>query len=123
MSSKKEKNEQEYKQCIVIRSDLNLSTGKTAVQAAHASILAYDLAKRKHKTNWLRYGQKKVALKVKNLEELLSIRDRAKQLGLTFAIVADAGLTEVPPGTVTALGIGPAKNKDLDKVTSDLKLL
>ncbi|RLG31136.1 hypothetical protein DRN98_06760, partial [Methanosarcinales archaeon] len=30
----------DYKQCLVIRTDLKLSKGKTAVQASHASILA-----------------------------------------------------------------------------------
>ena len=117
------KKEPEYKQCIIVRADLNLSTGKIAVQAAHASILAYNKAKRGQKANWLHSGQKKVALKVGSIEELYLIRDEAKQLGLPFAIVADAGLTEIPPGTVTALGIGPEKTKDLDKVTGNLKLL
>ena len=34
----------EYKQCIVIRADLKLSKGKTAAQAAHASIIGYERA-------------------------------------------------------------------------------
>lgn len=117
------KKESEYKQCIVIRTDLNLSAGKTAVQAAHASILSYEQTKRGDRANWLRSGQKKVALRVKSLEDLYLIRDEAKQLGFPFAIVSDAGLTEVPPGTVTSLGIGPSKSTELDKITGDLKLL
>jgi len=117
------KKESEYKQCIVIRTDLNLSAGKTAVQAAHASILSYEQTKRGDRANWLRFGQKKVALRVKSLEDLYLIRDEAKQLGFPFAIVSDAGLTEVPPGTVTSLGIGPSKSTELDKITGDLKLL
>ena len=32
-------------------------------------------------------------------------------------------LTEVPPGTTTALGLGPAKAEDMDRITSDLPLL
>ncbi|MDY6931143.1 MAG: peptidyl-tRNA hydrolase Pth2 [Halobacteriota archaeon] len=113
----------EYKQCIVVRSDLNLSKGKCAVQASHASILAYNLTKRADKSNWLRSGQKKVALKVGTKEELLSLKEEAEKMGLPSAIVIDAGLTEIPPGTITSLGIGPAKSDQLDKITSHLKLL
>jgi len=113
----------EYKQCIVVRSDLNLSKGKCAVQASHASVLAYNLAKRSDKSDWLRSGQKKVALKVDTKEELLSLKDDADRMGLPSAIVIDAGLTEIPPGTVTSLGIGPARSDQLDKITSNLKLL
>ncbi|HRX34078.1 MAG TPA: peptidyl-tRNA hydrolase, partial [Methanoregulaceae archaeon] len=31
--------------------------------------------------------------------------------------------TEIPPGSVTALGLGPARSEDLDKITSSLPLL
>jgi len=44
-------------------------------------------------------------------------------VGLPCAIVEDADLTEIPPGTVTALGIGLARANELDKVTQRLELL
>ncbi len=116
------KPQKEYKQCMVIREDLKLSKGKAAVQAAHASILSYELASMRDRKSWKEQGQKKVALKVHSLEELYSVRDDAEKLDLPCAIVEDAGLTEIPPGTVTALGIGPARADEIDKVTKDLEL-
>lgn len=112
-----------YKQCIVIREDLKLSKGKTAAQAAHASLLSYEKAKEKEKEKWKEEGQKKVILKVKSLEEIYKVKEKAEMLGLPFAIVEDAGLTEIPPGTVTTVGIGPAKEEEVDKVTKNLELL
>ena len=32
-------------------------------------------------------------------------------------------MTEIPPGTITALGLGPAKSEDLDRITGSLSLL
>jgi PTH2 family peptidyl-tRNA hydrolase len=116
------KTQQEYKQCIVLREDLKLSKGKAAVQAAHAAILGYERASLHDRRKWKEQGQKKVALKVSSLEELYSVRDDAERQGLPCAIVEDAGLTEIPPGTVTALGIGPARADEIDKVTKDLDL-
>ena len=113
----------EYKQCIVIRSDLNLSKGKIAVQASHAAILAYDRSPRSIRSRWMESGQKKVVLGVKSLEELFSLKEMAEKLGIPCAVVVDAGLTEVPPGTVTALGLGPERAELLDRVTGKLKLL
>jgi PTH2 family peptidyl-tRNA hydrolase len=72
---------------------------------------------------WRSEGQKKVVLRVANVQALFKLREEADRAGLPCAIVADAGLTEIPPGTITALGIGPAPNKIMDKVTGKLSLL
>jgi len=71
----------------------------------------------------LEEGQCKVVVKVKNEEELLELKKRAKELGLPHALIVDRGLTEVPPDTITCLGIGPAPAEKLDKLTGKLPLL
>ena len=113
----------EYKQCIILREDLKLSKGKAAAQAAHASLVSYECTPARDRNNWKQQGQKKVVLKVQSLEELYGVKDEAEKQGLPCAIVEDAGLTEIPPGTVTALGIGPARAEEIDKVTKHLELL
>jgi PTH2 family peptidyl-tRNA hydrolase len=109
------------KQAIVVRKDLKLSKGKLAVQAAHASLLAADRSNFKRK--WAEEGQKKVALWCSDLKEMLLLYEEAKKIGLPCALVSDAGLTEVPPGTKTCLSIGPAPEKTIDKITGSLKLV
>ncbi|MCJ7444361.1 MAG: peptidyl-tRNA hydrolase Pth2 [Methanotrichaceae archaeon] len=113
----------EFKQCIVVRDDLKLSPGKLAVQVAHASILSLEKADKKTINEWKSEGQKKVVLKVSNAKDLLELKNNADRIGLPNAVVADAGLTEILPGTITAIGIGPAPNKMVDKVTGNLELL
>ena len=113
----------EYKQCILIREDLKLSPGKLAVQVAHAAILALEKTDKTTAAKWRSEGQKKVVLKAESLPALFQIRAEAERSGLPCAVVADAGLTEIPPGTITALGIGPAPNKQMDKITGKLRLL
>ncbi|MEM3793665.1 MAG: peptidyl-tRNA hydrolase, partial [Candidatus Bathyarchaeia archaeon] len=43
--------------------------------------------------------------------------------GLPAALVRDMGLTQLPPGTATCAGIGPAPEPDLDALVGRLKLL
>lgn len=117
------KPQKEYKQCMVIREDLKLSKGKAAAQAAHASLLSYERATARDRKKWKTQGQKKVILKVNSLEDIYKLKEEAEKLGLPFVIVEDAGLTEIPSGTVTAIGIGPASAEDIDKVTKHLELL
>jgi PTH2 family peptidyl-tRNA hydrolase len=113
----------EYKQCIVTRDDLKISKGKFAVQVAHAAISAADWSTKDDVKKWKEGGQKKVVLKVPTLEDLYVVKENARCQGLSTALIQDAGLTEIPPGTVTVLGIGPAKEELIDKVTRDLKLV
>ena len=40
-----------------------------------------------------------------------------------IAVITDAGRTQVEPGTVTCMGLGPAPASELDKITGELKML
>jgi PTH2 family peptidyl-tRNA hydrolase len=123
MKNKNSVSSHEYKQCIVVRGDLELSTGKLCVQVAHASVLSCEKSNTKDRRRWMDSGGKKVVLQVENEKALLRLKENASRMKLPNALVVDAGLTEVPPGTVTALGIGPAKSGDIDKITGNLGLL
>lgn len=115
-----------YKQVIVFRSDLRLSKGKIAAQAGHAAISAAEEARKGHKhwlEKWMEEGQCKIAVKVRSEKELLELEKRAKDLALPCALITDRGLTEVPPGTVTCLGIGPAPAEKIDRITGMLPLV
>jgi PTH2 family peptidyl-tRNA hydrolase len=116
----------QYKQAIVVRQDLKMSKGKTAAQVAHAAVSSFiAVADKKPEwvARWLREGQKKVVVKVKSLEDLLEIKKKVDMEHIPNAIISDAGLTELEPGSVTCLGIGPAPNALIDKVTGGLKLI
>ena len=112
----------EYKQCIVTRDDLKLSRGKLAVQAAHAAVTASDFADKKQRAAWIKDGQKKVVLRTSTLTDLFILKEQARRDGLPTALITDAGLTQIPPGTITVLGIGPGPVEKMDKVVGKLKL-
>lgn len=115
-----------FKQCIIVREELKMSNGKTCVQVAHAAVSAAEEARRLKPewfARWLEEGQKKVVLKVKTLDELIKLREIAVSEGIPAYLVSDMGLTELPPGTVTCLGVGPAPEDLMDKVTGKLPLL
>jgi len=111
------------KQVIVVRLDLGISTGKLAAQACHACLGAYKKTGTLVRKAWELEGAKKVVLGCDSLEQLKDLQVKAKKLKLATYIVRDAGHTEVPPGTITALGIGPGKDSIIDRVTGSLKLL
>ena len=88
----------EFKQVIIVRRDLNMGTGKIAAQVAHAAVMGAEkvkVSRREWFNSWFTAGQAKV----------------------------DSGLTQIPPGTITCIGIGPAPSELVDKVTHELKLL
>ncbi len=114
-----------FKQVLVVRGDLKMSPGKLAAQVAHGAVTAAEnTRKRKPEIyrGWLAEGQKKVVLLAEDEEELKGLKERAEREGLEASLVVDAGLTELPPGTVTVLAIGPDYSERIDRVTGHLPL-
>ena len=115
-----------YKMSILLREDLGMSLGKMIVQACHAAVKANDESKRRnHKAwkNWKDGGGKKVALRCESLEELELLEKKAHDLELITCKIQDAGYTEVPPGSITCLAIGPDREEQIDQVTKHLPLI
>ena len=120
------KMQETLKMVIVVRSDLDMGRGKIAAQVAHAAVSAALQAREQRRRDfdrWLAHGQMKVVVKVSGLEELLALKGTAESKRILTAAVEDRGLTQVDPGTVTCLGLGPASEPILDQVTGRLKLL
>jgi len=119
---------EEYKQVIVVRSDLKMSKGKLAVQVAHASVDAVLKAINDKEwstwvNKWVEQGMKKIVVRVENEERLLDVYNKCVSNKLPCSIIRDAGKTELPPGTLTAVGIGPAPSDLVDMISGDLPLL
>ncbi len=115
---------------IVVRTDVDMGKGKVAAQVAHAAVsLVLKVLNSRNESwkrwleSWLNEGQPKIVVKVQSFEELMQRKQKAETLGLPTEVIVDAGKTQVEPGTVTCLGIGPAPSEVIDKVTGDLKLL
>ncbi len=116
---------EEFKMVIVVRSDIKLSPVKMSSQVAHAAVNCDFSAKKNYKkffNAWYDEGQKKVVVKVQNMKELRELQFQAKSDGLPNSLITDAGHTQLPPGTVTCLGIGPGPEEAIDKITGHLKL-
>ena len=123
---KENKMDFEYKMVIVTRKDLQLSPGKLAAQVAHAAVAcALDTKKQNSKwfTKWQNEGAKKAVVKVENIKDFYPLKDKADKLKIITNIIEDAGHTEIPAGTLTVLGIGPAPTNLIDQVTGNLPLL
>ncbi len=115
----------ELKQVLILRKDLKMSKGKAAAQASHAAVSAAIKMMRQNPTlfnKWWNGGQMKVVLAVESETQLEEIESRIRRSGVFVAKINDAGRTQLPPGTTTALGIGPHNQLAIEKITSTLKL-
>ncbi len=116
----------EIKQVIIIRTDLKMSRGKIAAQAAHASLMSFfktDRINEEVTRKWLDAGEKKIVLKVPDEDALITLYNAFRYKDIPCVLVTDAGLTEIPPGSKTALGIGPWMSNEFSDITDRLKLL
>ena len=119
-------NPDDFKFVILVRNDIKMTKGKVAAQVAHAAVNCAFASKKKDSANfnkWYDSGQAKVVLKVDSLRDLYEFKAVAEAVGITCSLIIDAGRTQIEPGTVTCLGIGPEKVSVLDKITGELKML
>lgn len=125
---------EECKLVLVVRTDLGMTKGKIAAQCSHATLACYKTLSRAAQRDatspaarllqrWERRGQAKIAVQVKSEAELKDIVAKARALGITSEIIQDAGRTQIDPGSLTVVGVGPAPKSLVDKVTGGLKLL
>jgi len=116
----------DFKMVILVRNDLKMTKGKIAAQVGHASVNCALSSKKNDSKNfdkWTSTGQAKVVLRVDSEEELFQFKAIADAQKITNSIIMDAGRTQIAPGSVTCLGLGPEKVSLLDKITGDLKML
>lgn len=113
----------EYKQAIVIRTDLEMGKGKLCAQSAHASLSAYKKVSPKLRDEWERSGMKKIVLKVNSESELFQYFEECQRAGIPCSLIQDAGHTQIPSGSPTCFGAGPWDADGIDKILGKLKLL
>lgn len=112
---------EEYKQAIILRTDLDISEGKAIAQGAHASVFALDAASEDAYKEW-RPTATKITLAAKDEAQLRSLREDAEERDLPTSLVSDQGRTELETNTVTALAVGPAPASEVDAVSGNLSL-
>jgi len=110
------------KQAIVVRSDLDMGTGKLAAQVAHAALSAVEHADASTVKKWKRDGQRKVVLGIDGERALFEIQEQAKNAGLPTGLIRDAGRTQLDPDTPTTVAVGPASEDAVDRITGNLSL-
>ncbi|KAL0045326.1 hypothetical protein WJX82_003857 [Trebouxia sp. C0006] len=107
---------------IVVRS-LHMSPGKIGAQCAHAAVGLYKVMVTNRApwlSAWESAGEKTVVLAVDTAQELKVLAEQAQAMSLATFTVADAGRTEVAPGSVTVLAIGGVSEL-VDQVSGKLR--
>ena len=115
-----------HKAVCLVRRDLNMGPGKVAAQVAHAVLGVYRIAQDRCPEvlqSWVGGGEAIIVLGVESGGQMNGLLSEAAQQGLCTHCVADAGRTEVAPGTETVGCIGPAPVQSVDVVTGHLSLL
>merc|ERR1712226_90612 len=113
----------EVKLVIAVRMDLKMGKGKIAAQCAHGALKAYLISPDSLRQSWTFHGQTTIVTQINSLEELRSLYETGRNLGLPVAIIRDAGRTQVAHGSQTVVAIGPGPISLVDQVTGKLPLM
>ena len=113
----------ELKMVLCVNGDLGMSKGKMAAQVGHAVLGLWLAACAGTDGRWLAWARAwnaraaaKITLKIE-AKDLDAVAAAAEAAGLPCTIIVDAGRTEIPAGSRTVIGIGPAPKELIDAVT------
>ena len=128
-----------YKQIIIARKDLSMSSGKLAAQVSHGSMAFLSWFIRNNADldghidgyidedilhNWIEGEFTKCVLQAKNKNQLLKAKTMAKELGMVegkdFWLIRDNCHTELEPEedgrTLTVIGFRPMDSEIIDQI-------
>lgn len=102
---------------LIVNKDVPMSKGKTAAQVSHvATLIALACQQEEEFQKWLHLGQKKIILRGRE-KDLLRLKNQG------FFFIHDFGLTEIPAGTLTCVGLPPMKKSAAQPHIKRLQLL
>lgn len=114
---------------LIVRKDLNLSTGKACAQVGHAVaylMLRYFEIKQSKEgylfKEWMSKGNHRKVVLGADEKEWAKLQEEVKN-DPNIAHVIDAGFTEVESGTATVIGLWPTHKNDASKVIKRLQSL
>lgn len=102
----------ELKVVLCVRSDLRMGKGKMCAQSGHATLALYrECIRRRYPDlhRWLKRGQRKIAVRVQDENELKAVQKKSNAKRIPTAIIHDAGRTQVSAGSCTVLAVGPGE--------------
>ena len=107
----------------MVNESLKLPRGKLAAQVAHAAVASLLLAGRDDLQAWLNDGMPKVVLAGIDEADVVRCYEEALSANIATHLIKDAGRTVIAAGTITCVGIGPAGEEEIDKITAELRLV
>ncbi|MFZ3584467.1 peptidyl-tRNA hydrolase [Loktanella sp. DJP18] len=125
-----EEREQDLRLYAVLRSDIQISSGKAIAQCGHAYVQTFIAALADRDPRSEAYARltpgTKITLDGGSLTNLIALRDKMVSRGIPHALITDRDHLELPDfdgsPTVTALGIGPITRSDARRLLSRLPL-
>lgn len=110
---------------VIVNKGLGMSPGKVAAQVAHAALNAYVMsagAEPEQTAAWMRDSQTKIVLEADDAEHINRIMLELASLKISSSDIHDQGRTEIPRGSLTALGITIVPKYLLAMTLGDLSL-
>ena len=103
-----------HKQFVIIPKELEMSPGKIASQACHATFMALEQQRVKNRDmtrvklieDWKKNGMCVIVLECEDCLQLMGIAEYLRQWHIPYHLYLDEGITEVAMGTPTALATG-----------------